>query len=83
MPSYDYRCTSCNNEFELTHGMREKVDANCPDCGAPAKKVFSPAGMVLKGSGFYNTDNRDTKHECSSSAPACPAAGDCPCCATE
>lgn len=61
MARYDYRCTACDNVFEVEHGMREHPDVTCPKCGAPAVKVLTASGIVLKGSGFYNTDERGKK----------------------
>lgn len=58
MPRYDYRCPSCNKVFEVSHGMLEHPVVKCPDCGTEALKVFDASGIVLKGSGFYNTDER-------------------------
>ena len=58
MARYDYRCTVCGKVFEVSHGMREHPDVACPDCGAPASREFTASGIVLKGSGFYNTDQR-------------------------
>ncbi len=61
MPRYDYRCTVCSHQFEVEHGMREHPETTCPLCGAPAERVLSASGIVLKGSGFYNTDQRGKK----------------------
>ena len=61
MPRYDYRCTSCGNTFEVSHGMREHPQIVCPDCGCEAQRIFDVSGIVLKGSGFYNTDQRGKK----------------------
>ena len=61
MPRYDYRCTACGNRFEVEHGMREHPETTCPLCGSPAERVLSASGIVLKGSGFYNTDQRGKK----------------------
>lgn len=58
MAVYDYRCTSCGNVFEVSHGMTEHPDVTCPTCGNPANKVFSANGIKFEGSGFYNTDQR-------------------------
>ncbi len=58
MPRYDYRCPACDVVFEVTHGMREKPEVVCPTCGTKAQRVFDASGIVLKGSGFYNTDMR-------------------------
>ena len=72
MARYDYRCTSCGKVFEVSHGMREHPEIVCPDCGAAASREFSASGIVLKGSGFYNTDQRGS----SSATPATGAGKD-------
>lgn len=72
MARYDYRCTSCGKVFEVSHGMREHPEVVCPDCGAAASREFSASGIVLKGSGFYNTDQRGS----SSVTPATGAGKD-------
>ncbi len=64
MARYDYRCTECGTQFEVEHPMTERPEVSCPSCGAPASQVFAPSGIAFKGSGFYNTDQRDA-------APAC------------
>lgn len=59
MPTYEYRCTACNHEFELFQRMSEEPGAPCPECGAPAERRLSAgAGLLFKGSGFYITDYR-------------------------
>ena len=72
MARYDYRCTSCGKVFEVSHGMLEHPEVVCPDCGAAASREFSASGIVLKGSGFYNTDQRGS----SSATPATGAGKD-------
>lgn len=61
MARYDYRCTVCDKVFEVEHGMLEHPDVKCPDCGSEAMRVFDVSGIVFKGSGFYNTDQRGNK----------------------
>ena len=58
MARYDYRCPSCGLTFEVEHPMGERPRIVCPDCGAEAARVFDASGIVLKGTGFYNTDER-------------------------
>jgi putative FmdB family regulatory protein len=59
MPLYDYRCRNCSKVTEVRHGFRETFDGTCPDCGSDQlARVFTPAGIVFKGSGFYLTDSR-------------------------
>ena len=57
MARYDYRCTSCENVFEVEHRMSEHPEVT----GKKAERVFSTSGIVFSGSGFYNTDQRDKK----------------------
>jgi putative FmdB family regulatory protein len=58
MPIYEYRCTGCSEEFEVKSSFNEKSNVVCPVCDAQVSRVFSPALIVYKGSGFYTTDNR-------------------------
>ena len=59
MPTYEYRCPACNNEFEKFQRMSDEPVAECPECGASAERRLSGgAGLVFKGSGFYITDYR-------------------------
>ncbi|HEY1975710.1 MAG TPA: FmdB family zinc ribbon protein [Candidatus Baltobacteraceae bacterium] len=66
MPLYDYKCTKCGTVREVRHGFNESHDQPCPACGAAMTRVFNPAPIVFKGSGFYATDSRpksDTKSD--------------------
>ncbi|MDO8848304.1 MAG: zinc ribbon domain-containing protein [Coriobacteriia bacterium] len=58
MPAYDYRCLSCASVFELTRSLSDASEVVCPSCGGQTKRVFTPVGVVFKGSGFHNTDYR-------------------------
>ena len=59
MPTYEYRCRECGNEFEKFQRMSEEPVAECPACGKPAERLLSGgAGLLFKGSGFYITDYR-------------------------
>ena len=61
MPLYDYRCADCGHVVEVRHGFDESYDQSCPQCGSALKRVFNPAPIVFKGSGFYVTDSRPSK----------------------
>ena len=61
MPTYQYRCQACANELEAFQKFTDAPLTDCPDCGGSLRKVFSPAGIVFKGSGFYATDSRKSK----------------------
>lgn len=57
MPTYDYRCNSCANEFEVFQRITAEAAANCPKCSQPARRLVSAGtSLVFKGSGFYITD---------------------------
>ena len=59
MPTYEYRCTSCSNQFEKFQRMSDDPVAECPACGSRAERRLSGgAGLLFKGSGFYITDYR-------------------------
>ena len=62
MPTYRYRCESCGDEFQVWQSITDDALSTHDDsCGGPLVKVLSPAGIVLKGSGFYKTDNRGSR----------------------
>ena len=56
MPRYDYRCTSCGDEFELTQSFSEAGKGACPVCSGAGQRVFHAVPVIYKGSGFYTTD---------------------------
>jgi putative FmdB family regulatory protein len=58
MPTYEYACTRCGQHVEVFQRLSEEPLTTCGACGGPLRKVFHPAGIVFKGSGFYATDNR-------------------------
>lgn len=61
MPTYRYRCAKCGEEMEIWQSFDEKPKTrHAGGCGGKLSKVMSPAGIVLKGSGFYKTDNRSS-----------------------
>ena len=82
MPDYDYRCTSCQEQFEISRPMGSKDHPCCPACGSDAKRVFTPVGVAFKGTGFHNTDYRSRPKE-DGPAASCPAKkGESPSCAS-
>jgi putative FmdB family regulatory protein len=58
MPTYEYACTECGNRIEVVQSISEAPLTTCTVCGGTLRKVFSPVGIVFKGSGFYRTDSR-------------------------
>src|SRR2546429_801204 len=57
MPTYEYVCSSCDHRFETWQKMTDEPLTTCPECGSHIRRVFFPAGIVFKGSGFYKTDH--------------------------
>lgn len=75
MPAYDYRCIECRDVFEVVRPAADDSDVRCPSCDGPTKRVFTPVGVVFKGSGFHSTDYRKKPSDGSADkAPACPSA---------
>jgi putative FmdB family regulatory protein len=58
MPTYEYECTVCGQHIEVFQRFSEDPLTTCGVCGGTLRKVFHPAGIVFKGSGFYATDSR-------------------------
>lgn len=62
MPIYEYRCTRCGHQFEVTHAVGDTV-TRCERCGGGVRRVYSPVGIIFKGSGFHVTDYRKAPAE--------------------
>jgi putative FmdB family regulatory protein len=60
VPTYQYACTesTCGHRFEKWQSFADDPLTLCPVCEGRLRKVFSPVGVVFKGSGFYRTDSR-------------------------
>ena len=58
MPTYEYACTECGESLEAVQKFSDDPLTVCPACGGRLRKLFSPVGIVFKGSGFYRTDSR-------------------------
>jgi len=60
MPTYDYVCENCEHEFEKLQSITAKPLRKCPRCGKfrLRRLIGSGAGIIFKGTGFYETDYR-------------------------
>jgi putative FmdB family regulatory protein len=58
VPTYQYTCTECGEPVEAVQKFSDAPLTVCSACGGRLRKVFSPVGIVFKGSGFYRTDSR-------------------------
>lgn len=63
MPIYEYQCKDCAAVTDVRHGFKEINTQPCPACGGELKRLFTPTGIVFKGSGFYVTDSRTSAAE--------------------
>jgi putative FmdB family regulatory protein len=61
LPTYDYKCLKCNKTFEIFQSMKDESLKNCPDCNGELKRLIGAgAGPIFKGSGFYQTDYKNS-----------------------
>jgi putative FmdB family regulatory protein len=58
VPTYEYACAECGERLEAVQRFSDDPLTECPACRGRLRKVFSPVGIVFKGSGFYRTDSR-------------------------
>jgi len=64
MPTYDYQCEHCGYEFEKFQSIKARSLRKCPKCGKNGLKrlMGTGAGIIFKGSGFYQTDYRSESY---------------------
>jgi len=65
MPTYGYRCNNCKYEFEKFQSITAKPKRKCPECGKVSlqRLIGAGAGIIFKGSGFYQTDYRSESYK--------------------
>jgi putative FmdB family regulatory protein len=84
MPTYEYHCEKCGKDFDLFQSMRDNALTECPKDHCQQKKwghgkvkrlLGTGAGLIFKGSGFYQTDYRSANYKegAKKDAPAAPA----------
>lgn len=64
MPTYEYRCDACSHQFDEFQSITAKPLRKCPSCGIPKLRrlIGTGAGVIFKGSGFYETDYRSDSY---------------------
>jgi putative FmdB family regulatory protein len=67
MPIYEYACTNCGERSEARQSFTDPPLETCEICGGKLRKLYSPVGIVFKGTGFYATDARKASSSSSSS----------------
>ena len=60
MPTYEYICLKCGKTFEVFQSMKDAPLKTCTFCknGRVKRLVGRGAGIIFKGSGFYENDYR-------------------------
>mgnify|MGYP002683838366 FL=1 len=76
MPLYEYRCRSCNHQFEIQQSFSDDALTVCPECQGDLRKVFNPVGISFKGTGFYKNDSRSSSSSSSTSSTSSTSGGD-------
>jgi putative FmdB family regulatory protein len=78
MPTYEYKCKSCGNKWDLFQSMTAKHIRKCPACGKnTAERQFGTgAAIIFKGSGFYETDYRSEDYKKAAEADSKAAKGE-------
>lgn len=79
MPTYDYECTACSHQFEFFQSITAKPLKKCPVCGRNVRRLIGKgAGIIFKGSGFYETDYKRKSNGPCSSTPKVEGKSDVP-----
>ncbi len=77
MPTYHYRCGKCAHEFDQFQSIMDDALTDCPECDGKVVRVISGgAGVIFKGSGFYQTDYRSEEYKSRQKAEKSPSAAD-------
>jgi putative FmdB family regulatory protein len=77
MPTYQYRCPNCGNEFEEFQSITDAAISKCPKCeGKPHRIITGGAGFLLKGTGFYATDYRSASYKADAKKDSAPVVSD-------
>lgn len=66
MPTYDYKCEKCGHQFEVFQSMKDDRLTDCPqeNCEGTVRRLLGTgAGIIFKGSGFYQTDYRSDSYK--------------------
>ncbi|MFC1761742.1 FmdB family zinc ribbon protein [Planctomycetota bacterium] len=65
MPTYAYRCDNCDYDFEKFQSITANSLRKCPECGKLSLRrlIGTGAGIIFKGSGFYQTDYRSDSYK--------------------
>ncbi len=70
MPIYSYKCSNCQKILDKFQKAGTNGSAKCDFCNSEAIRIYSPVGIIFKGSGFYKTDYASSTKSSSASTPA-------------
>ena len=79
MPTYDYKCEKCGHQFEVFQSMKDDRLTECPQegCEGPVRRLIGTgAGIIFKGSGFYETDYRSDSYKKAAKADTAKSSSD-------
>jgi len=70
MPTYDYECRACGEGFEKFQPITSSPVRKCPSCGErkAQRLIGAGAGILFRGSGFYETDYRSAEYKAKAKA---------------
>ncbi|MFA6321119.1 MAG: FmdB family zinc ribbon protein [Candidatus Omnitrophota bacterium] len=83
MPTYEYECDKCKHKFDAFQTMTAKPIKKCPECGGKVTRLLGTgAGIIFKGSGFYQTDYKKSHSHTGGSEKSCDKSKSdgCKCC---
>lgn len=70
MPTYEYKCSNCSYTFEIFQSIKAEPIKVCPKCNGEVKRLIGPgAGPIFKGSGFYQTDYKNSGNTSAKKSP--------------
>jgi len=77
MPTYDYECRACGHTFEKFQPITARPVRVCPVCGKRKVRrlIGTGAGIIFKGSGFYQTDYRSESYKKAAEKDKQPSGG--------
>ena len=75
MPTYSYECKRCSHTQDLFHSMSATPRVKCEECGGPCTRLIGKgAGIIFKGTGFYETDYKTKRGKAPASESGSTAA---------
>jgi len=80
MPTYEYRCSKCQKEFEVFQRITDDPVNECPKCGGSVERLIAATNFILKGNGWYKSDYSQPDVPSKVEAPSCSAEKNKPSC---